>query len=210
MWRRFALAALIIALQPIGPGAVAHAEDKFPCEAFVRLGDGSWQAIATVLMPENNFTVQVGSLWRPGATVMGMDVAATVAKACPNTPVWQPSQGVAPATPTVPGQPQQGTAAPGAPPGQPQQPRVPQMLLERYADANGNIDARQLTCGHLDGISADEAELLLAWYSGWYNGSVKRHEVNLPRIRYVIRNVIDYCKANRDKKLIDVVEMMLK
>jgi hypothetical protein len=85
-----------------------------------------------------------------------------------------------------------------------------QSLLAKYADANGNIDVRQLTCAHLDVAAADEAQLLLAWYSGWYNGLAKGRGINLARVRYNIRNVIDYCKANRDKKLTDAMGSMLK
>lgn len=208
MWRRFALAALAIALQAAGPAKVAHADDKFPCEAFVRLGDGSWQAITTALIPGHEFRVQEGSLWRPGMTVMGVDLATTLDRSCANAPVVQPQSAAAPGAATAPG-PTTGPAVPTAS-GQPQIPQVPQTLLERYADANGNIDARQLTCGHLDNTSPDEAELLLAWYSGWYSGSAKRREINLPRVRYAIRNVIDYCRTNRDKRLTDVMELMLK
>jgi hypothetical protein len=83
-------------------------------------------------------------------------------------------------------------------------------LLAKYADANGNIDVRQFTCGHLDDASVPEAELLLAWYSGWYNGLAKGRGINLARVRYNIRNVIDYCKTNRDKKLTDAMASILK
>jgi hypothetical protein len=77
-------------------------------------------------------------------------------------------------------------------------------------DANGNLDVRQLTCGHIEDASAEEAELLLSWYSGVYSGSPKGRGINLARLRYNIRNVIDYCKANRDKRLSEVMERMLK
>jgi len=192
MWRHLALAALAIALHAC-IGAAARADDKFPCDAFVRLGDGSWQAVTTTLIPDRNFKVQEGSLWRPGATVMGMDIATTLDKECPNVAVLQPQQATAPGGPV-----------------QPQQSQLPQVPLTRYADANGNIDVRSLTCAHLDGTSPEEAELLLSWYSGWYNGSVKGHGINLARVRYAIHSVSEYCKANPDKSLVQVIELMLK
>jgi hypothetical protein len=191
--------ALVIAVIA-GLVTAAQAEEKFPCEAFVRLGDGSWQAMTTTLIPGRNFRVQEGSLWRPGATVMGIDLATTLDEACPNAQVAAP-QVAAP----------QGTNAPV--PGAPAPPphlQIPLVPLARYADANGNIDVRGLTCGHLDDASPDEANLLLAWYSGWYNASVKGHGINLPRLRYALRSVSDYCKANRDKNLVKVMELMLK
>ncbi|MFZ3357301.1 MAG: HdeA/HdeB family chaperone [Xanthobacteraceae bacterium] len=202
MRRRFALAALGIALQITGFGTIAHAQDKLPCEAFARLGDGSWQALTTILIPDRQFKVQEGSLWRPGATVMGMDLATTLDKQCPNAPVGLPQGAGVPAAPAASGIP-----AASIPPQQPQPPRT---LLERYSDANGNIDARQLTCGELDDTSADESALLLAWYSGWYSGAAKKREANLPRVRYAIRNVLDYCRTNREKNLSDVIQLMLK
>jgi len=196
MWRHLALAALAVALQAVGPTTNARAQDKFPCEAFVRVGDGSWQAITTALIPGPNFKVREGSVWRPGTTVMGMDIADTLDKECPNAPV-----GLA-----------EGTAAPAAPgaQAQPQQPQVPLVPLARYADANGNIDVRSLTCGHLDDASAEDANLLLAWYSGWYSGSAKGRGINMARLRYAIHSVADYCKANRDKSLAQVMDLMLK
>jgi hypothetical protein len=205
MPRCLALMALAIALPFAGPDTVAQAEEKFPCEAFVKLGDGSWQAMATTLIPGRNFRVQEGSLWRPGATVMGIDLATTLDAACPNAQVALPQGASAPAAPGALGAP----AVPGAP-APSQQPQIPQVPLARYADANGNIDVRNLTCGHLDDAAQDEANLLLAWYSGWYNSSGKGHGINLPRLRYAMRNVVDYCKANRDKRLVKVMELMLK
>lgn len=202
MPRCLALMAVAIALPLSGLATTAQAEERFPCEAFVKLGDGSWQAMTTTLIPGRNFRVQEGSLWRPGATVMGIDLATTLDAACPNAQVAVP-QGTSPAA--APGAP----AVPGAP-APSQQAKIPQVPLARYADANGNIDVRRLTCGHLDDASPDEADLLLAWYSGWYNASARGHDINLPRLRYAMRSVVDYCKTNRDKSLVKVMELMLK
>jgi hypothetical protein len=200
MWCRLFLLALTMALRTADLATPAQAQEKFPCEEFVRLGDGSWQAIATTAIPGRNFRVQDGSLWRPGATVMGTDVATMLDKECPNVPVYDPQ---AQGTP--------GAALPGAPaPVQAQGSQAPHTSLARYADVNGNIDVRTLTCGHLDDASPEEANLLLTWYSGWYNASSKGHTINLPRLRTAVRSVADYCRANPDKGLVKVMELMLK
>ena len=197
MQRRRVLMALALSLPMTGLATVAaRAADKVPCEAFARLGDGSWQALQTTPIPGRDFRVQEGSLWRPGQVVLGVDVAAMLEASCPNAPVASP----------------QGAGASGTPgaPAQPQQPQAPAASLSRYADANGNLDVRTLTCGHLDDASPEEADLLLSWYSGWYNASSKGHGINLPRLRYAVRSVVDYCKTNRDKSLVKVMELMLK
>lgn len=192
MWRCLALAIAVqffaIALQ--GVGIAAQAQDKLPCEDFAKTADGSWTTLKTTLVPSRNFRIQEGSVWRPGATVLGLDIAGALDAQCPNAPVATPASDDA-----------------SSPPPPPQPPTV---SLAKYADANGNLDVRQLTCGHLADTSSDEAEVLLAWYSGWYNGSTKKRVVNLPRVKFNVRSVIDYCKANRDKRLSDVMELMLK
>jgi hypothetical protein len=196
MWRRFAWMALAIALPTAGFANAAEAQGRFPCEAFVRLGDGSWQAVVTTTLPGREFSIQEGSLWRPGQVVLGIDVATTVEANCPNAPVGVPQGASVPGTPGAPLRQQ------------PQIPQAPGVPLARYADANGNIDVRSLTCGHLDDASPEEVNLLLAWYGG--NAAGKGRSINLPRLRYAMRSVIDYCKINRDKNLIKVMELMLK
>jgi HdeA/HdeB family len=203
MWRclasAIALQILAIALQGADPQLAAQAQDKLPCDAFVKLGDGTWQALTTTFVPDRNFKIQEGSVWRPGATVLGMDVATTLNQMCPNAPMASPGGVASPAAAATP-----GTS------GQPQIPQAPQVPLARYADANGNVDVRSLTCGHLDGTSTEEADLLLAWYSGWYSAQAKKRGINPAQVRYAIRSVADYCKANRDKSLAQVMELMLR
>src|SRR5258708_1176343 len=86
----------------------------------------------------------------------------------------------------------------------------PQVVLGRFADATGNIDGQKLNCGQLADASPGEADVFLAWYSGWYNGAAKKRGINLARIRTASRMVIDYCKSNRDKKIVQVMDLMLK
>jgi hypothetical protein len=194
---RFGVIALVLIWSATALASAARAEEKFPCEAFARLGDGSWQALTTTMIPDRTVRVQEGSLWRPGHVVLGTDVAELLEQKCANAPV----AGAAPAT--------NAAAAPAATP-QPQMPQTPQIPLSRYADANGTVDVRRLTCGHLDDASVDDTNLLLAWYSGQFSATGKGASINLPRVRYAIRSVIDYCRSNRDKNLAQVMQLMLK
>ncbi len=195
-----------IALQVCCLSAQA-ATSNFPCDAFAKNSDGSWTVLQTTYLEGPNIKVQQDATFAPGRVVLGYDIADMIAKACPNAVVAPPpgtepaaAQGAAPRTglSTAP-----GTAPSAAAP-------QPQSFLARYADANGNLDVRQLTCGHLDDTSAEEAELFLSWYSGWYSGVAKNRGINLARIRYAIRNVVAYCKGDRNKRLADVMEQMLK
>ena len=198
MRRRVALAiAAAIALQVCCQNAQA-ATGNFPCEAFAKNPDGSWTVLQTTYLEGPNVKVQQDATFAPGRVVLGYDIADMIAKACPNA-VVAPPPGAEPSTvSTAP-----GTAPSAAAP-------QPQSFLARYADANGNLDVRQLTCGHLDDTSAEEAELFLAWYSGWYSGFAKNRSINLARTRYAIRNVVAYCKGDRGKRLTEVMEQMLK
>jgi len=203
MRRRVALSiTAAIALQVCCLSAQA-ATSNFPCDAFAKNSDGSWTVLQTTYLEGPNVKVQQDAIFAPGRVVLGYDIAALIAKACPNAvvappPGAEPSTGISTGVSTAPG------TAPSAAASQ------PQSFLARYADANGNLDVRQLTCGHLDDTSAEEAELFLAWYSGWYSGFAKNRGINLARTRYAIRNVVAYCKGDRNKRLTDVMEQMLK
>jgi len=194
MWR-LALSAAAVALLAACPTTGAQAqENEINCNAFVTGADGSWTVIEKVYIPVQKVRVREGVVFRPGETFLGDDMAARLEKACPNQPVA-----------TAEGQP-------AGPAGQPvaQSPEPPHVPLSTYADANGDIDARRLSCAHLAALSGEESELLLAWYSGWYGGIAKRRGINLARVRYAIHNVADYCKGNREKSLAQVMELMLK
>lgn len=85
-----------------------------------------------------------------------------------------------------------------------------QVELRTYADANGYIDVQKLTCGQLANTFQEDADFLGIWYSGWYNGLGKKHAVNVPRVKEGIHNVIVYCKANQDKRIIQAIDVILK
>jgi hypothetical protein len=192
---RLALAVLVIASRTVCLPTNANAQASgIPCEAFAKNADGSWTVLATTYVEGPDVKVREEAQLTPGFLIRGYDIAAMIAKACPNATV-----AAVPPNASSPTQQQQS---------QPRQPS--QSFLAKYADANGNIDVRQLTCGHLDDASPDEADLLLAWYSGWNNGLAKGRGINLARVRYNISNVINYCRGNRDKRLTDVMELMLK
>jgi hypothetical protein len=85
-----------------------------------------------------------------------------------------------------------------------------QVELKNYANANGYLDVQKLTCAQLAGTFQEDADFLGVWYSGWYNGLAKKHALNVPRTKAGIHNVIVYCKANPEKKIIQAIDVMLK
>ena len=188
MRRRLAMAPVAVALSLawLNAGAQAQSAD-IPCDAFVKNADDSWSAIhnAAIRGTGESLTIREGSVLRPGAAIKGLDLAAMLDQQCPATPEPAPAAVQAPAP-------------------------EPQVVLGRFADATGNIDAQKLNCGQLADASPGEADVFLAWYSGWYNGAVKKRGINLARIRTASRMVIDYCKSNRDKKIVQVMDLMLK
>jgi hypothetical protein len=80
-----------------------------------------------------------------------------------------------------------------------------QVDLSAYADANGYIDVQALTCAQLADTWQQDANLLMTWYSGWYNGLAKKHFMNIPRSREAEHQVIEYCKANPQVRIIDAI-----
>jgi hypothetical protein len=179
------------------------ATSNFPCDSFAKNPDGSWTVLKTTYLEGPNVKVQEDAVFAPGRVVLGYDIADMISKACPNAVVAPPPGAAPSAAPGTAASTAPGTAPTAAAP-------QPQSFLARYADANGNLDVRQLTCGHLDDTSAEEADLFLAWYSGWYAGSAKSRGINLARIRYAIHNVVAYCRGDRNKRLTDVMDLMLK
>jgi hypothetical protein len=85
-----------------------------------------------------------------------------------------------------------------------------QVDLSAYADAEGYIDVQALTCAQLAGTWQDQADLLTTWYSGWYNGLAKKHYINIGRAKEMEHEVIVYCKANPQVKIIQAIDVMIK
>jgi predicted deacetylase len=82
--------------------------------------------------------------------------------------------------------------------------------LTAYADANGYIDVQELTCAALAGTWQGDADRLTTWYSGWYNGLAKKHYFNIARTKEREHEVIVYCKANPQIRIIEAIDVMLK
>jgi len=78
-----------------------------------------------------------------------------------------------------------------------------QVPLTTYMDAKGYLNVRALTCAQLANTFQEDANFLGAWYSGWWNGHLKRHSINIDRAKQGIHEVIVYCKANPDAKVVD-------
>ena len=82
--------------------------------------------------------------------------------------------------------------------------------LSAYADANGYIDVLALTCGQLANTYQEDANALSSWYSGWYNGLAHKHYADFKKGRIVEHQVIEYCKAHHDEKIIHAIAVILK
>ena len=82
--------------------------------------------------------------------------------------------------------------------------------LTAYADPEGYIDVQALTCAALAGTWQEDADRLTTWYSGWYNGLGKKHFFNIARSKELEHEVILYCKANPQIRIIEAMEVMLK
>jgi hypothetical protein len=85
-----------------------------------------------------------------------------------------------------------------------------QVSLGDYADANGYLNVQALTCAQLANTWQQDADLLMTWYSGWYNGLARKHYLNIPRSREVEHQVIKYCKANPQIRIIDATAVIFK
>jgi HdeA/HdeB family len=83
-----------------------------------------------------------------------------------------------------------------------------QVELKTYADKDGWLDVQALTCSQLAATFQEDADLLMTWYSGWYNGLGKKHFINLPRAREAEHEVIVYCKANPGVKIIKAMGLV--
>jgi HdeA/HdeB family protein len=82
--------------------------------------------------------------------------------------------------------------------------------LSSYADANGFIDVQALTCGQLANTYQEDANALTTWYSGWYNGLAHKHYADFKKGREVEHQVIEYCKAHPNERIIHAIGLMLR
>ncbi|MGJ4958688.1 HdeA/HdeB family chaperone [Bradyrhizobium sp. HKCCYLRH2015] len=85
--------------------------------------------------------------------------------------------------------------------------QVPQST---YSDANRYLDVQKLTCRQLAGTFQEDADLLVAWYSGWYNGLTRKHLPNPDEAKRLEHDIIVHCKTNPDIRVIDAVAVIFK
>jgi hypothetical protein len=82
--------------------------------------------------------------------------------------------------------------------------------LTAYADANGFLDVQKLTCAQLANTWQQDADMLMAWYSGWYNGLAKKHFFHTSRAKRLEHEVIVHCKAHPGIRIIDAIAVIFK
>jgi hypothetical protein len=80
--------------------------------------------------------------------------------------------------------------------------------LSTYADADGWVDVQKLTCAQLAGTYQEDADLLMTWYSGWYNGLANKHMFNVKRSKTLEHDIIAYCQANPDRRVIQAIDVV--
>ena len=82
--------------------------------------------------------------------------------------------------------------------------------LSAYVDANGFLNVQALTCGQLANTYQEDANALMSWYSGWYNGLAHKHYLDYKKGRETEHLVIEYCKQHQDEKIIHAIGLVLK
>ncbi len=82
--------------------------------------------------------------------------------------------------------------------------------LSAYVDQNGYIDVMKLTCAQLANTYQEDANVLTAWYSGWYNGLDHKHYLDYTKGRIAEHDVIEYCKAHPDERIVHAMAIVLK
>jgi HdeA/HdeB family len=85
-----------------------------------------------------------------------------------------------------------------------------QTPLSAYTDANGYIDVQALTCAQLAGTYQEDADMLAAWYSGWYNGLAKKHFAHITRAKSGEHQLILYCWAHPELRIIQAIDVLFK
>ena len=85
-----------------------------------------------------------------------------------------------------------------------------QTPLTAYTDANGFLDVQRLTCAQLAGTFQEDADMLTTWYSGWYNGLAKKHYTDVRKGREAEHELIVYCKANPQLRIIQAIDIVFK
>ncbi len=85
-----------------------------------------------------------------------------------------------------------------------------QVDLSTYADAEGFLNVQALTCAQLANTWQEDADRLATWYSGWYNGLAKKHYMDIRKGKEAEHEVIVYCKAHPEKRIIEAMDIVFK
>ncbi len=85
-----------------------------------------------------------------------------------------------------------------------------QTPLTAYTDPSGFLDVQKLTCAQLAGTFQEDADMLTAWYSGWYNGLAKKHLFNPARAKDLEHQIIVTCKGSPGIRIIDAIAIVFK
>lgn len=85
-----------------------------------------------------------------------------------------------------------------------------QVPLSTYMDSKGFINVQALTCAQLANTYQEDADYLAAWYSGWYNGLAQKHFAHVTRAKSGEHQVIVYCKAHPELKVIQAIDVLFK
>ena len=85
-----------------------------------------------------------------------------------------------------------------------------QVDLSTYADAEGFLNVQALTCAQLANTWQEDADRLATWYSGWYNGLAKKHYMDIRKGKEAEHEVIVYCKANPQLRIIEAMDIVFK
>jgi hypothetical protein len=85
-----------------------------------------------------------------------------------------------------------------------------QVDLSTYADAEGFLNVQALTCAQLANTWQEDADRLATWYSGWYNGLAKKHYMDIRKGKEAEHEVIVYCKAHPELRIIEAMDVVFK
>ena len=178
---RFGRVLLAIIAVAAVTGAPARAQSGLPCDAFVRTHDGVWQATRNVGVPGPGRTFNVNQ----GAIFKPGSSFMGMELAADLEKECPAVVEAAKAVET-------------------------QVELPKYEAPNGNIDTANLTCGQFANLPPEDADFLGTWTVGWQNGAAKNRAINVTKVRETIRGVAVYCKANKDKRFVQAVDVVMK
>lgn len=77
-------------------------------------------------------------------------------------------------------------------------------------EKDGHVNVHALSCAQLAGTFQEDSDALAMYYAGWYNGLAKKHGFNVQRTRALQHEVIVYCKANPEVKVIKAMDRIFK